>query len=126
YTKDIKLKVTDTETTGIQELLKRYSEQDEKGKLAYRVEINKKIAVPFSTILLAVLGFLLANGHHRSGKGTNFALSILIIFLYIVILNLGLVMAGRGKLPVIPAVWAPNVILGIATYILYKNRAKVM
>ncbi|MGL4980737.1 MAG: LptF/LptG family permease, partial [Fusobacteriaceae bacterium] len=29
YTKDIKLKVTDTETTGIQELLKRYSEQDE-------------------------------------------------------------------------------------------------
>ncbi|MGL5962967.1 MAG: LptF/LptG family permease [Fusobacteriaceae bacterium] len=126
YTKDIKLKVTDTETTGILELLKRYPEQDEKGKLAYRVEINKKLAVPFSTILLAVLGFLLANGHHRSGKGTNFALSILIIFLYIVILNLGLVMAGRGRLPVIPAVWAPNVILGIATYILYKNRAKVM
>lgn len=126
YTKDIKLKVTDIETTGIIELMKNYSKQESREKLAYEIEINKKLAVPLSTMLLAILGFLLANGHHRSGKGTNFALSILVIFLYIVILNLGLVMAGRGKIPVILGVWTPNVILATATYILYRNRAKVM
>lgn len=126
YTKDMKLKVTDTETTGIGKLIKNYNRQDIKGKLAYEIEINKKLAVPLSTIFFAILGFLLSNGHHRSGKGTNFALSILVIFLYIVVLNLGLVMAGRGKIPVIPGVWTPNVILGIVTYILYRNRAKVM
>ncbi|MGL4403273.1 MAG: LptF/LptG family permease [Fusobacteriaceae bacterium] len=126
YTKDMKLKVTDIETTGIVELIRNYKNQDNRGKLAYRVEINKKLAVPLSTILLAVLGFLLSNGHHRSGKGTNFALSILVIFLYIIILNLGLVMAGRGKIPVIPGVWTPNIILGIVTYTLYRNKAKVM
>lgn len=126
YTKDIKLKITDIETTGIVELIKTYNKQDDKGKLAYRVEMNKKLAVPLSTILLAILGFLLSNGHHRSGKGTNFALSILVIFLYIVILNLGLVMAGREKVPVLVGVWTPNVILSVATYILYRNRAKVM
>lgn len=126
YTKDMKLKITDVETTGIRELMKNYSEQSSSGKRAYEIEIHKKLAVPLSTILLAILGFLLSNGHHRSGKGTNFALSILVIFLYIVILNLGLVMAGRGKISVIPGVWSPNIILGIATYLLYRNRAKVM
>lgn len=126
YAKDFKIRISDLETAGVISLIKKYKDQDEKDKILYSVEINKKLAVPLSTIMLAILGFLLANGHHRSGKGTNFGLSILVIFFYIVVLNIGIVSANRGKLNPIVAVWTPNLILATVTYILYRKKASVM
>lgn len=126
YAKDMKIKISDLETTGVFELFKNYKDQDAKNKMLYRVEINKKIAVPLSTILLAILGLLLANGHHRSGKGTNFGLSLLVIFLYIIILNYGIVMGNRGKIDPFIGVWTPNILLAAATYMLYRKKASVM
>lgn len=127
YASELKIKMKDTEGMGVIQLIKGLKDvEDEKEKRAYLVEINKKLAIPLSTIILGVLGILLANGHHRSGKGTNFALSLIIVFLYIIILNVGIVLAQRGKAPIIPSVWASNFILTTLTYVIYRAKAKVM
>lgn len=41
---------------------------------------------------------------------------MLIIFSYIVLLNIGIVMANTGKLNALLATWLPNVLLSIITY----------
>ena len=58
-------------------------------KIPFIVEINKKLAIPLSTIMLSVLGILMSVGHHRSGKGVNYGFGIGVIFIYIVLLNIG-------------------------------------
>ena len=126
YAKDMKIKIDDVEGMSIIQIVSELKNLKKEELAPYLVEINKKIAVPISTIFLGILGVLLANGHHRSGKGTNFALSLFIIFTYIIILNSGMVLAKRGKFPIIPAVWISDVLLATLTYLIYKHKAKVM
>ncbi len=126
YAKDMKIKIDDVEGMSIIQIVSELKNLEKEELAPYLVEKNKKIAVPISTIFLGILGVLLANGHHRSGKGTNFALSLFIIFTYIIILNSGMVLAKRGKFPIIPAVWISDVLLATLTYLIYKHKAKVM
>ena len=125
YGKKLKSKMKDIETMEIKKLLEEYR-KNKIDKIKYLVEINKKIAVPISTIILGILGVLLASGHHRTGKGTNFPLSIIIIFFYIIGLNLGMVIALKGQINVYIAIWFPNIILSITTYCLYIKKSRVM
>lgn len=126
YAKDMKIKIDDIEGMGIGQIISALKDVKKEDKIPYLVEINKKLAVPISTIFLGILGVLLANGHHRSGKGTNFIFSLIIIFSYIIILNTGMVLAKRGKMPIIPAIWTSDALLAALTYFIYKNKAKVM
>lgn len=126
YATDMKIKLKNIEAVGIIGLIKESKLHTGEEKLKYNVEINKRLAVPISVIILAIFGVLLANGHHRSGKGASFALSLLIIFSYIMMLNIGVVLANRGLVPSVVGVWTPNIILSIITYLVYKTKAKVM
>ncbi|MGL6064605.1 MAG: LptF/LptG family permease [Fusobacteriaceae bacterium] len=126
YATDIKIKLKNIEAMGISGLLKESKAHTGEEKIKYNVEINKRIAVPISVIILGIFGVLLANGHHRSGKGASFALSLLIIFSYIMVLNIGVVLANRGLVPSVIGVWTSNVILALITYFVYKTKAKVM
>ncbi|MGL4687195.1 MAG: LptF/LptG family permease, partial [Fusobacteriaceae bacterium] len=126
YATDIKIKLKNIEAMGILGLLKESKAHSGEEKIKYNVEINKRIAVPISVIILGIFGVLLANGHHRSGKGASFALSLLIIFSYIMVLNIGVVLANRGLVPSVIGVWTSNVILALITYFVYKTKAKVM
>lgn len=126
YFSEMDLKVKDTEAMNIPMLLKEMKDKDENEKIPYKIEINKKLAVPLATIMLSLLGVFLAIGHHRSGKGANFALSLIVIFSYITCLNIGMVMASRGVIPVILGVWTPDIILLLVTVIIYKKKSKVI
>lgn len=127
YFKDIKMKVADIEGMGISELLENLKKQKNKAaQIPYIVEINKKIAIPISTIIFSILGVLISIGHHRSGKGVNFGFGIGIIFLYIVILNLGMVMSYRSKINPYFGIWFPNILLYIFTWIMYKRKIRLV
>ena len=76
--------------------------------------------------MLSLLGVFLSIGHHRSGKGANFALSLIVIFAYITCLNIGMVMARKGVIPVFIGIWTPDFILLILTIFMYKIKAKVI
>lgn len=124
YFKDIELKVDEIEGMGISQLVKNMKNTDD--KLPYIVEINKKVAIPFSTLVFAILGVLISIGHHRSGKNVNYGLGIGIIFIYIVVLNMGMVMSYRGKINPYLGIWLPNIILYIFTGIMYRRKARLV
>lgn len=126
YFSEIEIKVKDLEAMGIGKLLKEMKDKSPAEQIPYKVEINKKLAVPLSTIMLSLLGVFLSIGHHRSGKGANFALSLIVIFSYITCLNVGMVMATKGIVPAFIGVWIPNLILFLLTLFMYKKKAEVI
>lgn len=127
YFKDIKLKVAEIEGMGIYELFKNMKKQkDKKNRLSYIVEINKKIAIPFSTMIFSILGVLISISHYRSGKGINYGLGIGIIFVYMILLNIGMVMSYRLKVNPYLGIWLPNVLLYIFTWIMYNRKIRLV
>mgnify|MGYP000845891649 CR=1 FL=1 len=127
YFQNVEMQVDDIEGMSISQLVKDMSkEKDKAEKLPYIVEINKKIAIPLSTIMLSVLGVLMSIGHHRSGKGVNYGFGIAIIFVYIVLLNIGMVMSYRGKINPYAGIWLPNVLLYLFTAAMYKKKVRLV
>ncbi|MDR3258103.1 MAG: LptF/LptG family permease [Fusobacteriaceae bacterium] len=122
YFDDIDIKIKDIEAMSINMMLDEMKKLNKKEKIPYKVEIQRKLALPLSTIMLGILGVLLSIGHHRSWKGTSYSLCLGIIFAYIVILNMGMVLASREKIPIFLGIWTPNVILLILTFYMYKYR----
>ncbi len=127
YFQNVEMQVNDIEGMGISQLIEEMKIKKEKGeKLPYIVEINKKLAIPLSTIMLSVLGILMSIGHHRSGKGVNYGFGIGIIFVYIVFLNIGMVMSYRGKVSPYLGIWLPNILLYLFTIIMYKKKVELV
>lgn len=126
YFKDISVKVKDIEGMNIHQLKQEIEKKDKSEIVPYIVEINRKIAVPMSTIALVILGVLLSIGNSRSGKGINFGIGIVVIFLYIVLLNIGIVFSYRGIVSPFVGVWTPNIILYIYTFILYSRKVRLI
>lgn len=126
YFSEMEIKVDNMEAMGIGTLIREMKDKTLEEKIPYKVEINKKLAVPLSTMMLSLLGVFLSIGHHRSGKGANFALSLIVIFSYITCLNIGMVMAGKGVVPAFIGVWTPNVILFLVTLLMYRKKAEVI
>lgn len=126
YFQDIEMQVDDIEGMGISQLLKDIKGKEGIERIPFVVEINKKIAIPLSTIMLSILGVLMSIGHHRSGKGVNYGFGIGIIFIYIVLLNIGMVMSYREKINPYFGIWFPNILLYIFTVFMYKRKALVV
>ncbi len=84
-----------------------------KKKIArYKVEIEKKIAIPFAAIIFlflgAPLGYLVRRGGVLGG-----ILAIGFFSLYYILLISGEELADRALLPPELAIWLPNIVLGI-------------
>ena len=77
----------------------------------YRVDLNMRIASPFATFLLALLGILVAlrPGLH-GGIGAGVGISLGVAFAFIAISNVGTSLASAGALPPFLGVWAGNII----------------
>ena len=122
YFENLNLKIKDVEALSITDLIKNIRKVDTEEVLKYKIEIFRKLALIFSTVPLAVIGFCLSLGHHRISKKYSFVLAMIIIFAYIIFLNIGIVMASAGKLHPFIATWTPNVLLYILGYKLYKAK----
>lgn len=123
YIGGIDVSLKEVETMGIGELLKSLKMTSGKERFPLLTELNRKIALPLSTVLLGVLGVVLSVGHHRSGKGASFGISLGIIFLYIALLNVGVVLGNRGILHPGIGIWIPDVILFLFTVTMYRKKA---
>lgn len=126
YFQSVEMQVDEIEGMGISQLTGEMKGKDKAEKLPYIVEINKKIAIPLSTIMLSILGVLMSIGHHRSGKGVNYAAGIGVIFFYIVFLNIGMVMSYRGKVSPYFGIWFPNILLYIFTVMMYRKKVRLV
>ena len=122
YFENLNLKIKDVEALSITDLVKNIRKVETEEVLKYKIEIFRKLALIFSTVPLAVIGFCLSLGHHRISKKYSFVLAMIIIFAYIIFLNIGIVMASAGKIHPFIATWTPNVLLYFLGYKLYRAK----
>ena len=122
YFQDLNIKIKDVEALSIIDLIKGLKKVEATEVIKYKIEIFRKLALVFSTVPLAVIGFCLSLGHHRISKKYSFVLAMIIVFAYIIFLNIGIVMATAGKLNPFIATWTPNLLLYLLGYKLYKAK----
>ncbi len=74
------------------------------------VERNLKISVPFINFIVVLLIAPFAAKKKRSGIGLSFGLSLLVSFIYFIIIRFGQVLGYQGTLPPLLAAWMGNII----------------
>ena len=77
----------------------------------YRVDLHMRLASPCATLILTLLGILLAlrQGIH-GGIAAGVGMSLIVAFAFIAISNIGSSLASAGSLPPFLGVWTGNVI----------------
>jgi len=78
-----------------------------RARLAW-VEIHKKFAVSFACLAFALVGVPFSESLRRGGRGSGFAVSLLVIVVYYVLLTSGETWAQEGRLSPAVAMWLPN------------------
>lgn len=90
----------------------------------FEVEKNKRIAFPFATIIMTLIGVSLSSKKVRGGIGLHLGLGIGLAFLFILIMQVSTVFAVSGNLSPELAAWLPNIIFGIIAMYLYLLRLR--
>ena len=87
-----------------------------------RVQLQKKLAYPVITFVMAVLAVPFALSAGRRGAVTGVAVALIIAVAYWVTAGLFEAMGNVSQLPPILAAWAPDVIFGLAAgYMILKT-----
>jgi LPS export ABC transporter permease LptF/LPS export ABC transporter permease LptG len=87
-----------------------------------RVEIHKKFAIPCACLVFGIFALPLGFNNRRGSKASGFALSILVIVAYWLLLDYGEKAAEAGGLPPWLAMWAPNLVLSVLGLFLLARR----
>ena len=74
------------------------------------VERHLKISMPFANFIVVLLGAPLASRKRRGGMGFNFGISLLVSFVYFIIIRTGQVFGHQGTLEPLLAAWLGNLI----------------
>ncbi len=127
HPKDFKRRLKSIETLDANELDEFIAEQTMKGDEqleAYKVEKYRRLAFPFSTFILTLIGVSLSTRKKRGGIGLNIAVGIALSFIYILFMQVFTELAKANTLPAILAVWIPNIVFFIVGIFLYKVAPK--
>ena len=90
----------------------------------FMIELNKRVAFPFSTFILTLIGVSLSTRKVRGGIGIHIAIGIAVSFLYILFMQFSSEFATKGNLHPALAAWIPNIIFGIVGAFLYRLAPK--
>jgi len=95
--------------------------------LSAQSEAHRRIALPFASLVFALLALPLGVSRVRSGKGAGFAISLGIVLVYWMLFTVGLEQARNGRLPVAVGVWGANLIVFawmVTAYVLMRAPAR--
>ena len=109
---DFKMRLTIVETMSLKELdefIQKQLMQGETNVTSYLIERHNRIAFPFTTFILTMIGVAVSSRKMRGGIGLQIALGVVISFTYILFIQFSKQFAIGGLLPVMAAVWLPNV-----------------
>jgi LPS export ABC transporter permease LptG/LPS export ABC transporter permease LptF len=91
---------------------------------SHRVEIQKKLALPFVCWIFVFLSLPLGASTRKGGRTSGFTLSVLIILVYWTAFTAGINMALNGRIGPILGIWAGNILLGAASLVLFGAMAR--
>jgi lipopolysaccharide export system permease protein len=90
----------------------------------YIIKLQERIAGPFSTFILTLIGVSLSTRKVRGGIGIHVAIGITLCFLYILFMRFSSEFATKGNLSPVLAAWVPNIIFGLVGILLYRLAPK--
>ena len=86
----------------------------------FKDEYYKRYANPFAALILMLIGVSLSSKKIKGGMGLQIGIGIALSALYILFTTVSSIFAVKGNMPVLAAVWLPNIIfliIGIGLYI---------
>ena len=94
-------------------------------KRAALVELNYRLALPFACLVLALVAVPIGLISRKGGKAFGLMLSILLVFIYYMLMASGLNLAKEGRLNPLIGLWMANVIFGIAGVLMLRQTNRV-
>jgi lipopolysaccharide export system permease protein len=85
----------------------------------YKMEREKRLAFPFSTFILTLIGVTLSTRKVRGGIGVHIGTGLTLSFAYILFMQLSQQFAISGPLSPLLAAWIPNIIFSFISFYLY-------
>ena len=90
---------------------------------AARIELNSRFSYPFACLVLMLIGVPLGLSSKRGGKSTGFVLTLLLVFSYYLLSQLGVGFAKSGKLSPFLGVWGANLVFTAFGLVLLQQLA---
>lgn len=76
----------------------------------FLIEFNRRLSFPAACLVLMLVGVPLGLSSKRGGKGTGFAVTLLLVFLYYFLSEIGVALARQQKISAIAGVWGANLL----------------
>ena len=92
--------------------------------IKYEVKGYERVAYPFATLILTLIGVAVSSRKVRGGIGFNLGFGLALTFLYILFMQIFTVFATFANFPALLAVWFPNILFGIIALILVRLAPK--
>ncbi len=124
---DFKRRLSIVETMSLKELdtfIDQQLMQGETNVKAYQIERQNRIAFPFSMFILTLIGVAVSSRKMRGGIGLQIAIGVVISFSFILFQQFSKQFAIGGMLPVMAAVWLPNVFFLVIAFFLFRMAPK--
>ena len=77
---------------------------------SYEFEKHRRIAFPFATIILTIIGFCISSRKSRQGTGLHLLMGFVIAFSFIMLLQISQMFAIYGGFSPFWAAWTPNIL----------------
>ncbi|MCU7693466.1 LptF/LptG family permease [Haoranjiania flava] len=90
----------------------------------YLIELYRRVATPFSVIILTLIGCIIAARKIRGGSGMHIAIGFILAAAYILMDRFSTIFSTKGNLPPMIAAWIPNIIFVFVAIYLYKKAPK--
>mgnify|MGYP001164107737 FL=1 len=90
----------------------------------YEIEKHKRIAFPFASIILTIIGVCISNKKTKGKIGFHLGIGILIAFTYIMLMQISTTFSINSNVMPYLAVWTPNIIFSIVACILVYKTSK--
>ena len=88
------------------------------------IERQRRLTMPFSVLILTIIGVSLSARKRRGGIGWNIAIGIALAFSYIFFLRMSEMFVYTDTLPPGVAMWLPNLLYTVIAYFLYRRACK--
>lgn len=96
----------------------------QKAQVQNWIEFWTKLSIPFAGLIFVMIGAPLGSQTSRSGTSIGIGLSVVIIFLYYVLMAAGKAFAKGGHLTPFLGVWMPNILIGgVGLWLIFRLKA---
>jgi lipopolysaccharide export system permease protein len=94
------------------------------GLNTFKVELYHRDATPFSVIIMAMIGAVIASRKIRGGSGLHLAVGIVMAAIFVVMDKFAVTFSTKGELPPLLAAWLPNIIFSGVAWVFYIRTPK--